>query len=90
MFAVAFGWVEAAVVVYLREIVYPDGFDLPLRLIAPGESVALPEVHFGLNHAGFDDALQCWHAYLRRHVLYRISASPRSRSSQKRRTELIR
>lgn len=27
---------------------------------------------------------------LRRHVLYRISASPRSRSSQKRRTELIR
>jgi len=44
----------------------------PMRLIAPGESVALPEVHFGLNHAGFDDALQSWHSYLRRHVLYRV------------------
>lgn len=44
----------------------------PMRLVAPGESVALPEAHFGLNHVGFDDAVQCWHAYLRRHVLHRI------------------
>ncbi len=44
----------------------------PMRLIAPGESVTLPEVHFGLNHVSFDDTLQCWHAYLRRHVLYRV------------------
>ncbi len=51
--------------------VLPTG-PAPLRLIAPGESVALPEVHFGLNHVSFDDALQCWHAYLRRHVLYRV------------------
>ncbi len=49
----------------------PDG-PAPMRLIAPGESVALPEVHFGLNHVGFDDAVQCWHAYLRRHVLTRV------------------
>ncbi len=33
MFAAAFGWVEAAVVVYLRELVYPEGFDFPLRLL---------------------------------------------------------
>ncbi len=30
-FAAAFGWVEAAVVVYLRRLVYPDGFVFPLR-----------------------------------------------------------
>ena len=35
MFAAAFGWVEAAVVVYLRELVYPEGFDFPLRLLPP-------------------------------------------------------
>lgn len=44
----------------------------PMRVIAPGESVNLPEVHFGLNHVSFDDAVQCWHAYLRQHVLYRV------------------
>lgn len=33
LFAVAFGWVEAVVVVYLRELLYPDGFDFPLRLL---------------------------------------------------------
>jgi alpha-galactosidase len=44
----------------------------PMRVIAPGESVDLPEVHVGLNHVSFDDAVQCWHAYLRRHVLYRV------------------
>ncbi len=35
LFAIGFGWVEAAVVVYLRAIVYPDGFVLPLQPIAP-------------------------------------------------------
>lgn len=34
-FGVAFGWLEAAVVVYLRELLYPDGFDFPLRLLRP-------------------------------------------------------
>ena len=43
----------------------------PMRLIAPNESIALPEVHFGLNHTSFDDTIQSWHAYLRRHVLTR-------------------
>jgi alpha-galactosidase len=43
-----------------------------MRLLAPGESVALPEVHFGLNHEGFDQTVQAWQAYLRRHVLYRV------------------
>jgi len=33
VFAVAFGWVEAAVVVYLRRIYYPEGFAFPLVLI---------------------------------------------------------
>jgi len=32
-FAVAFAYVEASVVVYLRELIYPDGFSLPLREI---------------------------------------------------------
>jgi hypothetical protein len=31
IFGVAFGWVEAAVVVYLRRLFYPDGFGFPLR-----------------------------------------------------------
>lgn len=44
----------------------------PMRLLAPGESLALPEVHVGLNHASFDSAVQAWHAYLRRHVLYQV------------------
>lgn len=35
VFGLGFGWVEAAVVVYLRAIVYPDGFALPLAPIAP-------------------------------------------------------
>ncbi len=35
LFGVAFGWVEAAVVVYLRRIFYPDGFGFPLVPIDP-------------------------------------------------------
>jgi len=35
VFATAFGVIEAAVVVYLREIYYPAGFSFPLREFAP-------------------------------------------------------
>jgi hypothetical protein len=31
LFALAFGWVEAAIVVYLRELYYPEGFTFPFR-----------------------------------------------------------
>jgi alpha-galactosidase len=44
----------------------------PMRLLAPGETVTLPEVHFGMNHVSMDDAIQGWHAYLRKHVVYRV------------------
>lgn len=33
IFGLAFGWVEAAVVIYLRRIFYPDGFAFPLRVL---------------------------------------------------------
>lgn len=33
LFGVAFGWLEAAVVIYLREILYPQGFAFPLELM---------------------------------------------------------
>src|SRR6056297_1917803 len=39
VFGAAFGWVEAAVVVYLRAIVYPEGFALPLVPIEPALAV---------------------------------------------------
>ncbi len=35
LFAAAFGYVEAAVVIYLRAIAYPGGFAFPLRPMAP-------------------------------------------------------
>ncbi len=41
----------------------------PMRLVAPGETVELPETHFGLNHVSFDDTIQKWHAHLRRNVI---------------------
>jgi hypothetical protein len=34
IFSIAFGYIEAAVVVYLREIFYPNGFDFPLSISA--------------------------------------------------------
>jgi len=34
-FALAMGWFEAAVVVYLRELYYPDGFRFPIVLATP-------------------------------------------------------
>ena len=42
LFAVAFGFLEAAVVVYLRELYYPDGFRFPIVLIP--ERVAVVEL----------------------------------------------
>ena len=35
LFAIAMGLLEAVVVVYLREIYYPEGFDFPLVMIEP-------------------------------------------------------
>ena len=35
LFAIAMGFLEAVVVVYLREIYYPEGFDFPLVIIEP-------------------------------------------------------
>ena len=34
LFSIAFAWVEASVVVYLRDIYYPEGFAFPLKAIA--------------------------------------------------------
>ena len=36
VWGMAFGYMEGAVVVYLRGIYYPDGFAFPLKLIAGG------------------------------------------------------
>lgn len=41
-FAIAMGFLESAVVVYLREIYYPEGFDFPLKIIEG--KLALTEV----------------------------------------------
>jgi hypothetical protein len=35
LFSIAFAFVEASVVVYLRAIYYPAGFEFPLKLISP-------------------------------------------------------
>ena len=42
VFGVAFGWMEASVVVYLREIYYPDGFAFPTVL--PTDRILLTEL----------------------------------------------
>ena len=36
IYAVTMAYVESAVVVYLRAIYYPQGFDFPLALMPPG------------------------------------------------------
>ena len=36
VFSIAFGYIEAAVVVYLREIFHPDGFTFPMTLFGIG------------------------------------------------------
>ena len=43
-----------------------------MRVIAPGESVTTPEVHFGLNHDDFDAAIQNLHSHLRANVLRKV------------------
>ncbi len=40
LFSIAMGLLETVVVIYLREIYYPDGFAFPLRPIAPNLIVA--------------------------------------------------
>ena len=42
VFSIAMGFLESAVVVYLREILYPDGFDFPLSTMP--SSLALTEL----------------------------------------------
>ncbi len=42
IFAVAMGYMETAVVVYLREIFYPDGFGFPLKPIT--SNIAITEI----------------------------------------------
>ncbi len=44
----------------------------PMRVIAPGETIAAPDVHLCLSHAGFDETLQQWQAYLRASVLQQV------------------
>lgn len=39
VWGVCFGYIEAAVVVYLRRIYYPDGFAFPVVMIEPGIAV---------------------------------------------------
>ncbi|WP_197901603.1 hypothetical protein [Rhodocytophaga rosea] len=39
IFSIAMGFLETAVVVYLRELYYPDGFNFPLAPIKPGIAV---------------------------------------------------
>jgi len=41
----------------------------PLRLVAAGETVELPEVHFGMGYDDFDALVQAWHAHIRSGVL---------------------
>ena len=40
----------------------------PLRVIAPGETVATPEMHLGLVYGDLDAAVQAMHTHLRRSV----------------------
>ena len=42
LFAIAMGFLESAVVIYLREIMYPEGFNFPLAPIHP--DLALTEI----------------------------------------------
>lgn len=41
-----------------------------LRVIAPGETIATPEVHLGYLEAGFDAVVQAMHDHIRRSVLH--------------------
>lgn len=52
----------------LRASIGPTG-TAPLRLVSAGETVALPEVHFGMGHDDLDTLIQSWHRHLRGGVL---------------------
>ena len=41
----------------------------PLRVIAPGETIATPEMHLGILHKGFDECVAAWHGHLRSSVI---------------------
>ncbi len=41
----------------------------PQRVLEPGETIRTPELHLGVLHAGFDEAIQEWHRHLRRSVI---------------------
>jgi len=42
LFSVAFGYIESAVVVYLRQIFYPEGFTFPLNSFGLGDPIFRP------------------------------------------------
>lgn len=41
----------------------------PLRVLAPGETITSPELHLGILHCGFDQAVGAWHEHLRTSVI---------------------
>lgn len=41
----------------------------PARMIRPGETIKIPEVHFGITHYDFNTAVQNLHSHLRKNVL---------------------
>jgi hypothetical protein len=43
LFAVAMGYLESSVVIYLRALYYPEGFNFPLKPMAP--SVVITELY---------------------------------------------
>lgn len=43
----------------------------PLRVIAPGETVRSPELHFGVFHTSLDRAVEGWYEHVRRSVIPR-------------------
>jgi hypothetical protein len=61
MFGIAFAYIEAAVVVYLREIFHADGFTFPLREFPIGENVSLLLTEIGREAATIVLILaSCW------------------------------
>ena len=53
---------------HLRCEVGPTG-PAPLRIVSAGETVELPEVHFGMGYDDFDALIQAWHTHIRSGVL---------------------
>ena len=41
----------------------------PLRVMASDETIASPEMHLGIIHAGRDESIAAWHAHLRASVI---------------------